>query len=524
MTTYLPLRILTLSQTSRYVTMPAAPILVNDSWIASSSKTTFPSINPKTTSPLPGEYPVSGWADIEPALVAAEQAFTQLQQLPDAVRADFLEKYASRLEANKAALIEAASSETGLPAEPRLGTNELPRTCDQLRQAAQSVRLKTWQQPTIDAARNIRSCFIPLGPALVIGPNNFPFAYNSIAGGDFASAIAAGCPVIAKGHPAHPRTTQLLAEQALLASKEAGLPSGTVQLIYHVTNEDGLKLVADPRIAAIGFTGSKIAGLSLKKVADEHGKPIFLEMGSLNPVVILPGALTERSAALLDEITGSCLLGMGQFCTNPGLLFFLAGAPTESFLTGMVEKYRSTPVGTLLTQGVRDNLTASVKAIVSAGAKILVGGEPGGGTGFSYQHTLLRTTGKLFISNPAGLQREAFGNATLAIVCDSIAELHTALKCLEGQLVGSIYSDATGKDDADYAGVERILRNKVGRLLNDKMPTGVMVSPAMNHGGPFPATGHPHFTAVGFPGSIRRFCMLASYDSVRPDRLPEVLK
>lgn len=503
--------------------MPSAHILVAGSWRASAGSATFQAVNPKTMQPVPALYPISPWADLEPALVAAASAFEQLQHYPDTIRADFLEKYAAQIEVNRQTLVEAAAEETGLPAEPRLNSTELPRTVDQLRQAAASVRQKNWQLPTIDAARNIRSCFIPLGPVLTIGPNNFPYAYNSVAGGDFASAIAAGCPVIAKGHPAHPRTTQLLAELAHAASQEAGLPAGTVQMVYHLEPADGLKLVADHRIASIGFTGSRTTGLALKKVADEQGKPIFLEMGSLNPVILLPGAIAERSQALLEEVTGSCLLGMGQFCTNPGLLFFLQGDATETFLAGMVEKYRTAPIGTFLTQGVRDNLIASIQALRLAGAELLAGGQPGGGTGFSHQHTLLRATGSQFLANPLGLQREAFGNATLAVVCSNAAELVAALPLLEGQLVGSIYSDTTGKDDKSYQAIEQILRHKVGRLLNDKMTTGVMVSPAMNHGGPFPATGHPHFTAVGFPASIRRFCMLACYDGVRTGRLPAAL-
>lgn len=504
--------------------MPASPILINDQWLASSGTTTFQAINPKTMEPLPAMFPISPWADLQSTLSAAELAFEQLRQLPDAVRADFLEKYAASIEGARKELVETATLETGLPVEPRLNSTELPRTVDQLRQAAVSVRAGNWSLPTIDAPRNIRSCYIPLGPVLTIGPNNFPFAYNSVAGGDFASAIAAGCPVIAKGHPAHPKTTQLLAEQAQLAARDAGLPAGTVQMIYHLSPDDGLKLVADPRITSIGFTGSRTTGLALKTVADEHGKPIFLEMGSLNPVILLPGAIDERAQALLDEVAGSCLLGMGQFCTNPGLLFFVAGSGTDLFIAGMVEKYRAAPVGTLLTQGVRDNLHASVEALQKAGAQLLVGGQSGGGAGFSHQHTFLRASGAQFLANPLGLQREAFGNATLAIVCKDLTELKQALKQLEGQLVGSIYSHTAGKEDAVYGDIEPVLRNKVGRLLNDKMPTGVMVSPAMNHGGPYPATGHPHFTAVGFPASIRRFCMLACYDSVRTTRLPAALK
>jgi NADP-dependent aldehyde dehydrogenase len=203
--------------------MTTARILLKNLWQASTGAVTFRAVNPKTMEPLAESYPVSPWADLEVALQAATTAFDQLQQKPASIRADFLEKYASRLEVHRQALVEMAVSETGLPAEPRLNSNELPRTVDQLRQAAQAVRNNTWQLPTIDAARNIRSCFHPLGPVLVIGPNNFPFAYNSIAGGDFASAIAAGCPVLAKGHPAHPGTTRLLAEH--------GLPGGDMKKV-----------------------------------------------------------------------------------------------------------------------------------------------------------------------------------------------------------------------------------------------------------------------------------------------------
>ncbi|MBL8824733.1 MAG: aldehyde dehydrogenase (NADP(+)) [Planctomycetia bacterium] len=504
--------------------MSVTHILVDGSWRASQSGATFQAMNPKTMQPLPGQFPISTWADLEPMLAAASKAFEQLRALPDEQRALFLESYATLIEKNKSQLAELATLETGLPVEPRLVVNEIPRTVDQLRQAAQSVRRNDWQLATHDAQRNIHSCYIPLGPVLVIGPNNFPFAYNSVSGGDFASAIAAGCPVIAKGHPAHPGTTQKLAELAQQAASDANLPPGTVQMFFHLEPSDGLKLVADHRITSVGFTGSRSTGLALKKVADEHGKPIFLEMGSLNPVVLLPGALEERFDALLEEVTGSCLLGMGQFCTNPGLLFFIEGPKAQAFIDGMKTKYQTAAVGTLLTQGVRDNLHASVQALRESGALLLTGGQPGGGAGFSYQHTLMQTTGSHFLKLAEALQREAFGNATLAIVCKNIDELKSALQQLEGQLVGSIYSDTTGKDNQQYDLLSPVLRNKVGRLLNDRMPTGVMVSPAMNHGGPYPATGHPHFTAVGFPASIRRFCMLACYDNVRPERLPEVLR
>lgn len=500
-----------------------APILIGGSWKTSSATSYIQAVNPKSTETLPTQFPVSPWSELDQTLKSAVKAFSELRTMPAEARSDFLERYATRIEKRKKELMEIATQETGLAVEPRLMGNELPRTVDQLRQASKAVRERSWAMPTIDAEKNIRSIYIPLGPVLTIGPNNFPFAYNAVSGGDFASAIAAGGTVVAKGHPAHPKTTQLLAEEAHQAANEAGLPIGSIQMIYHVSNEDGLRLAADPRLGAIGFTGSRATGLALKKVADEHGKPVFLEMSSLNPVVLLPKAIEERPQAVFDEVTGSCLVGMGQFCTNPGLLFFLAGPGSESFLAKMAEKYRTNPLAPMLTKGVRDNLADSVKALQDAGAKLVTGGKPAS-SGFSFENTLLRTTGEAFLKNPTGLQREAFGNATLAIICRDVAELKAALSTLEGQLCGSIYSHQGGEEEGIYAQLEPILRQKVGRLLNDKMPTGVAVTAAMNHGGPFPATGHPHFTAVGFPASIRRFCMLACYDHVRANRLPEELR
>jgi NADP-dependent aldehyde dehydrogenase len=361
----------------------------------------------------------------------------------------------------------------------------------------------------------------PLGPVLIFGPNNFPFAYNGIAGGDFAAAIAAGNPVIAKAHPCHPRTTQLLAQEAGRALGEGGLPPATVQMIYHVTPEDGLKFVADPRLGAVGFTGSRAAGLKLKAAADAVGKPIYLEMSSLNPVVILPGALAERGAKIAEEFTGSCLMASGQFCTSPGLAILFAGDAAEQFIAGVKTKMESTPTTTLLSSSVLQNLANSVKALQAAGAEILTGGVAQAGNRFT--NTLLRVSGEKFLAAPEKLQTEAFGNATLVAVLRDAAQAAKVLAKLEGNLTGSIYSDTDGSDDALYAQLAPLLRTRVGRFLNDKMPTGVAVTAAMNHGGPFPATGHPGFTAVGIPASLRRFAMLQCFDNVRAHRLPPAL-
>jgi NADP-dependent aldehyde dehydrogenase len=217
-------------------------------------------------------------------------------------------------------------------------------------------------------------------------------------------------------------------------------------------------------------------------------------------------------------------MGSGQFCTNPGLVIVLAGAETDHFLNAVADKFRSAPVGTLLSKGVAQSLAASLKTLVSAGANILAGGTAGGGSGYSFANTLLKIGGAQFLSNPELFQTEAFGNATLLVIAENAGQAARIIDSLEGNLTGCVYSDTDGGDDALYDELAPRLRGKVGRLLNDKMPTGVAVSPAMNHGGPYPATGHPGFTAVGIPASLRRFTALECYDNVRPHRLPAVLQ
>ena len=264
---------------------------------------------------------------------------------------------------------------------------------------------------------------------------------------------------------------------------------------------DGVKLASHHSVGAIGYTGARSAGVVLKTAADKVGKPIYLELSSINPVFFLPGALAERTAALAEQFSTSCLMAVGQFCTNPGLVVTIEGPHTEDFIQKITERFVAAPVGTLLSEGTL-----------------------GGGTGYSVANTLMRVSGKQFLSAPEAFQTEAFGNSSLIVVAADESELLAVSKCLEGNLTGSIYSATDGADDSLYNRIAAILRQKVGRLLNDKMPTGVAVVPSMNHGGPFPATGHPGFTAVGIPSSIRRFAMLQCYDGVRPQRLPPALQ
>lgn len=499
------------------------PVLIAGEWRQAHSSTTFQAENPATKSPLPEEYPVSAWADCDAALESASQAFDELLGTAPEKIAAFLEAFADNIEARKDDLVAMANQETGLPVTPRLADVELPRTTNQLRQAADAARDGSWAMPTIDTQAGIRSVYRAIGPVCVFGPNNFPFAFNSMAGGDFAAAIAAGNPVIAKANSSHPGTTRLFAEEAQKAAQATGMPAGMVQLIYRTGHADGEKLVSDSRVGATGYTGSRSAGLKLKAAADKAGKPIYLELSSVNPVVILPGAIAERAEALAEEFTMSCLMGTGQFCTNPGMVLVIDGEATNAMVEDIAKRFGEAPVGTLLSKGVESSLSGNLGVLVANGAEVLAGNAPGDSARYSVANTLLRVSGDKFLADPETMQTEAFGNASLIVTAKDLDQAGDILKALEGNLTGSIYSDTGSSDDEAYGKLEPILRQKVGRLLNDKMPTGVAVSAAMNHGGPFPATGHPGFTAVGIPGSILRFAMLQSYDAVRPNRLPASL-
>ncbi len=505
-------------------TATVSPILIDGHWHQADASDYFEGRNPTTGEAIPPRFPVSRWSDCDRMLTAATQAAIALRQLPSSRRADFLEAFANNLEASKDRLVAKAHEETGLPVSPRLAEVELPRTTSQLRQAAAAVRNGSWVMATVDTKSGIRSMYEALGPICVFGPNNFPFAFNSVAGGDFVAAIAAGNPVIAKANTSHPGTSLLLAEQALQAMHATHMPSGLVQLLYRTSHEDGLRLVADRRVGATGYTGSRRAGLALKAAADAAGKPFYAELSSVNPLVLLPGALAERLPAIVDEFVTSGLMGTGQFCTSPGLLLMIDSPSARSFIDEISRRYQKAPAGTLLSSSVQKSLAAGVATLQQAGAQLLVGGSALEGARCAYANTLLQASGEQFLKDAERFQTEAFGNAALVVLCRDLRQLSQVLSELEGNLTGCIYSAKDGSDDADYDEVAPLLTSRVGRVLNDKMPTGVAVSPAMNHGGPYPATSHPGFTAVGIPASLLRFAKLTCYDAVRSHRLPVSLK
>ena len=503
--------------------MSCHPVLIDGQWRPAVSSSSFNASNPQTGASLDESYPVSDWADCDAALEAATVAARQLRSMAPERIADFLEAFADEIEKRAEALVEMAHLETALPTSPRLADVELPRTTNQLRLAAAAAREGSWMAANIDTQAGLRSHFAPIGPVCVFGPNNFPFAFGSVSGGDAAAALAAGNPIIGKANSSHPGTTLLFGEAAIAAIEATDMPRATVQLLYRTSHSDGERLVADPRLGATGYTGSRGAGLKLKAAADAVGKPIYLELSSINPVVILPGALRERGDDIAQDFVVSGLMGTGQFCTNPGVTILLEGSESETFVEQVRSKYAEAPAGILLSKSVESSLTAGIETLVAAGANSLTSGTAAA-SGFSCPNTLLSVSGSEFLKAPETFQTEAFGNCSLIVVAQDVDEVVAIAASLEGNLTGCIYSDTQGSDDDAYDRIAPELRTKVGRLLNDKMPTGVAVSPAMNHGGPFPATGHPGFTAVGIPAAIHRFAALHSYDGVRPNRLPPALQ
>lgn len=482
-------------------------------------------VDPRSAETFGEAFPISGWADVDAALTAASGAVQPLAQASNAQIADFLDDYAARIEAALPELAEIAERETGLPQSPRLLTVEGPRTVNQLRLAATAAREDSWRDAVIDRDNGIVRWRESLGKAVwCIGPNNFPLAFNGISGSDFASAIAARNPVIAKAHPGHPNTTMKLAQLAEAALKASELPAATVQLIHHLQPEDGLRMAADPRLGAIGFTGSQRSGLALKSAADKGGALSYLELGSVNPVFLLPAAANAEADAFASAFVAGAALGGGQFCTNPGLLVLPHAASAQTLLQHLAESYRALAPAQLLGEAVGSGLANAIARLCAAGAELCAGASKGCGPGYRFPWTLLSVSADEYLAHPHVLQQEAFGPLTLVVHSATADQRLAIVAGLEGQLTGTLWLASDGSDNAEAAELGRLLRPKVGRLLENKLPPGVALSPAMHHGGPYPSSSYAGFSAVGMPGAITRFTQLACYDNVGSERLPEGLR
>lgn len=464
--------------------------------------------------------------DVDRAVVAARSAFPVFAADRER-RAALLEAIAAKLEELGDSLLAAAHEETALPLARLAG--ERGRATGQLRLFAAVLRDGAYLGRRYDAADagrqplpkpELRRILRPLGPVAVFGASNFPLAF-SVAGGDTASALAAGCPVIHKAHPAHPRTAALAGKAIAEAVAEAGLPAGVFSLIFGQSHEVGHWLAVHPDLKAIAFTGSLRGGRALFDLAAARKNPIpvYAEMGSVNPVFLLPGALAERGLAIAAGLAGSVTMGVGQFCTNPGLVVLPAGADGEALLGALGERLEAAGPGTMLYLALGESYRAGVLRLAAHAGVVRRGLSGPGGTREALP-VLLETDAGTFEKSPV-LHQEVFGPATLAVVCSDLAEMVRVAQSLEGQLTATVH--AAESDHGAAAQLLEILADKAGRLIWNGFPTGVEVAPAMQHGGPYPATTDSRSTSVG-TAAIDRFLRPVAYQDVPESLLPADLR
>jgi len=466
-------------------------------------------------------------AHVDSAADAAAGAFDAYRAMPADARATFLDRIAAAIEANDE-LIDAAHAETALPVQ-RL-TGERARTANQLRLFAALVREGSWVDARIDRALpartplpkpDIRRLLIPIGPVAVFGASNFPLAF-SVAGGDTASALAAGCPVVVKAHPAHPGTSEIAGRAIVDAARAAGMPAGVFSMLQSTRNEIAQALVQHPQVKAVGFTGSLRAGRALFDAAAERPEPIpvYAEMGSVNPVFVLPGALAERAASIAEGLKDSVTLGVGQFCTNPGLTIGVGDDRFDAFVHQLDGLMSAAPSGTMLTSAICESYKAGVRRL---------SGIDGVSTSRSPQTSqqeaqalpsLFVTDGGAFLRHHE-IAEEVFGPSTVVVRCGSREELEAVARRLEGQLTATILG--TAADLEQYASLVSILEQKAGRLIVNGFPTGVEVCPSMQHGGPYPATTDSRSTSVG-TAAIHRFARPVAYQNFPQSLLPPELQ
>lgn len=491
--------------------------------------TAFTGVNPRTRAPGDLRFLNATGAEIDSAVTHATAAFGQTRHFSAAQLADFLDRAAAEIEALGDQLIETADAETAL-GSARL-TGERARTTGQLRQFGNLLREGTYVEAIIDPAQpdrkpaprvDIRRMLFPIGPVAVFSASNFPFAF-AVAGGDSASAWAAGCPVIVKGHPSHPATSELFAHAINRAVAESGFPPGFFSLVQGDQIDVGQMLVKQPGIAAVAFTGSLRGGRALFDTAAQRPTPIpvYAEMGSVNPLIILPGALEQRGQPIAEGFVQSVTLGSGQYCTNPGLVFVIESPQAEQFIATVTGLMAATPPGVLLNGSVERGLVQAVDhTLAQPGVKRLTGGNLVEGGSYGYANTVLQTTAAAFRDHP-DLQNEHFGPVTLIVRCASYADLRAALGSLHGSLVAGVH--AVAGDIESAALLLDDLREKAGRLIWNSFPTGVEVGHAMQHGGPYPATTAPHTTSVGMT-AIKRFLRPVAFQDVPDMLLPDALK
>ncbi|MFD1217429.1 aldehyde dehydrogenase (NADP(+)) [Microbulbifer celer] len=490
----------------------------------------FHGVNPATGENLEPAFTAADEFQVTEAVDAASACATEFANLAPAKRAEFLNACADEIMNLGDELLERVSAETGYPRARAEG--ERGRTCGQLRLFADWIVQGEYLDARIDVALpdrqplprpDLRSFNQALGPVAVFGASNFPLAF-SVAGGDTAAAFAAGCPVIVKAHNSHPGTSELVAQAIDKAVKSTGMPAGVFSLILGSGRRVGAELVKAPGVKAVGFTGSLQGGMALFNLANARPEPIpvFAEMGSINPVVLLPEALKEKAETIAEGFVGSLTLGTGQFCVNPGLVLAVEGEELDRFIAATGEALSKVGAGVMLNENTLSGYQSGVARLRDQdGVEQVAAGEAAGSeAGFTCQAGLLTVDGKNFLANKE-LQEEVFGPMSLVVKCRDQQELLQAVSALQGQLTGTL--QCTESELANYGELVEVLRQKVGRVVCNNFPTGVEVCHSMMHGGPFPAATDARFTSVGTM-SIARFVRPICFQNYPEALLPDALK
>lgn len=483
--------------------------------------------NPEDGTQLPVEYHEATESEVENAVQQAEVAFQHYRKVPGKERARFLEQIAEEIMALGDALIARCAQETGLP-EGRL-QGERGRTVNQLKMFASLLKEGSWLDARIDTALpnrqplprpDLRQIQIALGPVGIFGASNFPLAF-SVAGGDTASALAAGCSIVVKAHPAHPGTSEMVGRAIAQAAKATGMPKGVFSLLHGHSPFVGMAIVNHPLIKAVGFTGSFKGGKALFDAANRREEPIpvYAEMGSINPVFVLPEALREKRDQIAQGLVGSVTLGAGQFCTNPGVVMSIRSEENQEFIIKTGELLSETTAATMLTDEIAGSYQEqSASFAATEGVKQVGAGKPGDSENAPVAR-VFQTDAATFLDHD-DLSEEVFGPSTLHVDADNQEELLKLAVSLEGHLTATIH--ATEADLKNYHDLVEVLERKVGRLIINGFPTGVEVCHAMVHGGPFPATTDARTTSVGTL-AIQRFTRPVCYQDFPHFLLPEEL-
>jgi len=489
----------------------------------------FQAVSPLNSSPLEPAFFKVGDAEVNDALTLAENAFGQYGRTSGSERAAFLERIGEEIMNLGDELIQRANQETGLP-EARL-TGERLRTVNQLKMFAEVAREGSWVDARIDTAipdrkplpkPDLRRMLVPLGPIVVFGSSNFPLAF-SVAGGDTASALATGNTVVIKAHSGHPGTSELVATAVLRAVQACGLPDGVFSMLHGSGKEMGTALVRHPKTRAVGFTGSRTAGRALFDAAAARPEPIpvFAEMSSLNPVFILPEALRERGAAIAEALKASLTLGVGQFCTKPGLIFGLNGKDLYTFGSSLAKAIEAAAPATMLHAGIHKAYKGGAERVAASKAvSVLARSQQVADSAKTQAGAIVVLTDLVQFQQHPELAEEVFGPFGVLIAAPDMAAFEKAAGELEGQLTATLHGTAADLKNASR--LIEILQKKAGRLVINCFPTGVEVCPSMHHGGPYPSTTDVRFTSVG-TAALYRFVRPVCYQDFPASLLPEVL-